>query len=138
MSAQARSLRGRRHRPTLRIRILRPPTSQWVDAIRLDNFRVGQTYDVGHAVGAYLLAEGWAEPADLAAEKDLFAEGNPNVDWTVPMPREGEPPAFDIPSPPSERRSSDRRRMPDRRDTPSAGRRKYDRRLNDRLLRRRK
>jgi len=35
-----------------------------VDGIELKRYVVGQKYDVGTALGALMLAEGWAEPLD--------------------------------------------------------------------------
>jgi len=100
----------------VRVRIVRTPTATSVDAIRLDSLRVGNTYDVGNALGAYLLAQGWAEPADTA-DDPLIAESNPRIDPTDPtIWRECEPPRFDLPPrPAAERRLVDRRRLPDRR-----------------------
>jgi hypothetical protein len=35
-----------------------------IDGMQLDRFQRGHVYDVGSMLGAVLLAEGWAEPAD--------------------------------------------------------------------------
>jgi hypothetical protein len=45
----------------VRLRITRQPAG-CIDGIRLDNFVVGSTYDVGTMLGCYLLAEGLAAP----------------------------------------------------------------------------
>jgi hypothetical protein len=37
-----------------------------IDGIRLDRFVPGQQYDVGAAIAAVFLAEGWAEPVSAA------------------------------------------------------------------------
>jgi hypothetical protein len=47
----------------VRLRITRQPSGS-VDGIRLDDFIVGFVYDLGTTLGSYLLAQGWAEPAD--------------------------------------------------------------------------
>ena len=46
----------------MRLRITRTITGS-IDGIQLDHFQVGQNYDVGTAVGSYLLAIGVAEPS---------------------------------------------------------------------------
>ena len=90
----ARDLRPGRAHNHVRVRIIRAPTTKWVDAIRLDAFHVGQTYDVGHTVGAYLLAQGWAEAIDTLAPH--LTEGDPRPDPPRPrVRREGEPPLAD-------------------------------------------
>jgi hypothetical protein len=48
----------------VRIRIVRKPSAASIDGIRLDHLERGYQYEVGNALGAVLLAEGWAEPAD--------------------------------------------------------------------------
>lgn len=49
----------------MRIKILQIHLGACIDGFRLDRFTSGQHYDVGHLMAAYLLAEGWAEPAAL-------------------------------------------------------------------------
>jgi len=93
----------------VRIRIVRAPSVQSIGAIRLDAFRVGQVYDVSHAVGEYLVARKWAEPVGVA--DDLLKESNPKIDrLRSRIRREGEPPLFDgaRPTPPERRRSGRR------------------------------
>jgi hypothetical protein len=46
----------------MRLRIVRTPTESRIDGIRLDRFRVGAQYEIGTALGALFLAEGWAVP----------------------------------------------------------------------------
>ena len=46
----------------MRIRITRKPDIVSIDGLRLDGFEAGLQYEVGTLLGAYLLAEGWAEP----------------------------------------------------------------------------
>ena len=46
------------------IRIIAEPKGQRIDGVQIDRFHVGQQYEVGPAVGALLLCEGWAEPVD--------------------------------------------------------------------------
>jgi len=48
------------------IRIVRKPAITNLDGIGLEHFEVGAKYEVGNAVGALLLAEGWAEPLPLS------------------------------------------------------------------------
>ena|SRR5690349_21201976 len=50
----------------MRIRIIRPPRSGYIDGIRLDDFIVGQQYELGIQLSALFLSEGWAEPVDDA------------------------------------------------------------------------
>ena len=70
---------------TLRIRIVRTPTTPEIDGIRLDSFRLGDEYEVGNALGSLLLAEGWAEPVALNAERPIvpFTANDP-YDLRVP------------------------------------------------------
>ena len=111
----------------MRVRITRAPTSQWVDAIRLDTFHVGQTYDVGYTVATYLLAQGWAEVADAPPEP--LTEGNPALDSPRSfVRREGEPPLSDGVSILPERRRGERRQVTDRRRLSTRDRRQADRR----------
>ena len=44
----------------MRIKILQRPALDFVDGIRLDRFEPGQQYEVGSALGAHLVVEGWA------------------------------------------------------------------------------
>lgn len=46
----------------MRLRIVRTPTESRIDGMRLDRFLVGVQYEVGPALGAVFLAEGWAVP----------------------------------------------------------------------------
>jgi hypothetical protein len=64
---------------TLRVRIERAPPVSSIDGVRLDYFVVGSEYSVGNAIGALLLAEGWAVPLPLDAPKPVepFDEGDP-------------------------------------------------------------
>jgi hypothetical protein len=47
----------------LRIRLIQKPDRLSVDGMRLDRFQLGSVYEVGTSLGAFLLCEGWAEPA---------------------------------------------------------------------------
>jgi len=58
----------------MRIRIVQNPGSSSIDGIRLRDFELGQSYDVGTTVGTFLLAEGWAVPDDAP---DLGADDPP-------------------------------------------------------------
>ncbi len=55
----------------MRIRIVQKPPIDDVDGIRLDVFQTGFQYEVGHQLGALLLAERWAEPV-VSGERALF------------------------------------------------------------------
>src|SRR4051794_1883495 len=46
----------------MRLRIVRTPTESRIDGMRLDRFHVGAQYEIGTALGAVFLAEGWAVP----------------------------------------------------------------------------
>ena len=63
----------------LRIRILQTPPLTDVDGIALDGFEADTEYEVGNAVGALLLAEGWAVPIALDEPKppDAFSPDDP-------------------------------------------------------------
>jgi hypothetical protein len=50
--------------PNLRIKIVRRPTETGVDGISFDRFELGHHYEVGSLLGALMLAERWAEPAE--------------------------------------------------------------------------
>jgi hypothetical protein len=47
----------------MRIKVVRTPTQSVIDGIPLDGFRTGSCYEVGTALGALFLAEGWGIPA---------------------------------------------------------------------------
>ena len=94
----------------MRIRILQKPALQSIDGIRLDHFLPGILYEVGHTLGSYLMAEGWAEPvatedpAMLIPMTEFEADLSPNPPNLV---REIYPPYYD--APPS--LAADRRRQ---------------------------
>ena len=46
----------------MRIRLIRKPRKGCIDGVDLNRFDVGQTYEVGNAIGALFLSENWAEP----------------------------------------------------------------------------
>jgi len=48
-----------------------------VDGIDLKHFVPGQVYEVGTSLGALMLAEGWAAPADSAAPPAPVVSGDP-------------------------------------------------------------
>jgi hypothetical protein len=48
----------------MRLKILARPTQECIEGIPLDQFHVGQQYEVGTRLGALLLCEGWAEPVE--------------------------------------------------------------------------
>ena len=64
----------------MRIRILYKPPISSIDGIRLDQFEPGHEYDVGTALAALLLAEGWAQPVAMDEPALLlpFADTGPD------------------------------------------------------------
>ncbi len=63
----------------MRILVIHEPTSDCIDGIRLDLFRPGSQYEVGHTLAALFIAEGWAEPALEEADGPTFAIALPDV-----------------------------------------------------------
>ena len=53
----------------LRIRIVRSPKAICIDGLQMDQFRLGQEYDVGWRFGSLMLLEGWAEPVGFEAPR---------------------------------------------------------------------
>ena len=47
---------------SLRIRIVQSPKAICIDGLQMDQFLIGQEYDVGWRFGSLMLLEGWAEP----------------------------------------------------------------------------
>ena len=96
-----RVARSARKYCNVRIRIVQTPTIRSVDGVRLDWFRPGLTYEVGHTLGAYLFAEGWAEPVDPDGSSIPVPlnDGEPYSDSTDPpnLRREFYPPYYDGP-----------------------------------------
>ncbi|HEY6361814.1 MAG TPA: hypothetical protein VIX63_11955 [Vicinamibacterales bacterium] len=60
----------------MRLRITRVITGS-IDGIQFDHFIVGEIYEIGTAVGSYLLAIGAAEPVD----EEGPASAVPSVRW---------------------------------------------------------
>jgi hypothetical protein len=58
----------------MRIRMLQRPNAASIDGLRVDGFKPGQQYEVGHTLAELFLAEGWAEPVD---ENAAVASGHP-------------------------------------------------------------
>jgi hypothetical protein len=83
----------------MRIRVVKTPTLEEVDGIRLDQFRPVGEYRLGNSLAALFLAEGWGEPVDAEAPE---SEGESLELNPIPHPpnlvRERFPPYFDIPS----------------------------------------
>ncbi|PYQ86923.1 MAG: hypothetical protein DMG03_06540 [Acidobacteria bacterium] len=46
----------------MKVRIKETPREQELDGVRLDSLRPGSTRDVSLSIGAWLIAEGYAEP----------------------------------------------------------------------------
>jgi hypothetical protein len=60
----------------MRLRITRPVSGS-IDGIQLSHFDVGQIYEVGTAVGSYLLAVGAAQPVSEEGPVQIV----PTVRW---------------------------------------------------------
>lgn len=99
----------------MRIRVIQKPTLACIDGIRLDLFEPRLLYDVGNTLGAYLVAQGWAEP--LACDDPALLK--PLVDFELPdrpdvpdsdpflplnLRRESYPPYYDGPPLAADRR----------------------------------
>jgi len=87
----------------MRIKMLQIPGVEAVDGIDLQRFLRGQQYDVGHVLGALLLAEGWAEPIAsdepaLPMPASEFPPDGPRLDPPPNLVREIVPPYYDGPS----------------------------------------
>ena len=88
----------------MRIKMVHRPGPASIDGIRVDRFERGCQYEVGNALGALMLAEGWAvpvsddEPALVIpfSETDSFAP-RANHDKTGPanLVREHYPPCLE-------------------------------------------
>jgi hypothetical protein len=82
----------------MRIRVVKTPTIDEVDGIRLDQFRPVGEYRLGNGLAALFLAEGWGEPVDEDAPEAEFepSEGAP-VSHPPNLFRERFPPYYDVP-----------------------------------------
>ena len=98
----------------MRIRIVQKPHVPSVDGLDLSKFLVGRQYDVGSAVSALFLAEGWAEPADRF--EPVAAAASPKNDPPRPsnLTREFFPPYYQGPNAPP---ADERRKASGRRDS---------------------
>ena|SRR5438874_13325289 len=74
----------------MRIRVIQKPTQASIDGISLEQFQPGLEYDVGNLIGAFLLAEGWAEPVPSDAPAVL-----------IPFSESTQDPTKDLPGPPN-------------------------------------
>jgi hypothetical protein len=74
----------------IRIKIVQTPLVDELDGIDLKRFVPGQLYEVGSRVGAFLLAERWAEPVPDGepAQPTPFSESDPFLQRVV----DGNPP----------------------------------------------
>jgi len=83
----------------MRIRVIQEPTIPSIDGIPLNRFFLGLQYEVGNTLGAYLLAEGWAEPvaSDEPAVVTPLSESALERDPDTPpnLQREFFPPYYD-------------------------------------------
>ena len=105
----------------MRLRIVRTPTESRIDGMRLDRFHVGAQYDIGTALGAVFLAEGWAVPV----ADDAPAPAARAVEYQPPasppnLIRESYPPYYNEHS--SNRPEDDRPQPEDRRPRRRASR----------------
>ena len=50
----------------MRIKIVQKPKAICIDGLRMDQFQLGQEYDVGWRFGSVMLLEGWAEAVGFA------------------------------------------------------------------------
>jgi hypothetical protein len=79
--------------------------------VSLDQFHVGQQYDVGNAFAALFLAEGWAVPVDDGRSAIVIPLDERPTDASASVPsnlvRETHPPYYDGPA-----LAADRRRRP--------------------------
>lgn len=62
----------------MRIRVVHTPSAAPIDGIDLRRFAIGGIYDVGNAIAALMLAEGWAEPVDVPDQDDHEILDSPN------------------------------------------------------------
>ena len=53
----------------MRIRIIQKPAVEFIDGVRLDQFRPGHVYQLGSLMAGVFLAEGWAEPVDESGDR---------------------------------------------------------------------
>jgi hypothetical protein len=94
----------------MRIRIIQKPTQACIDGVQLDRFSVGTQYEVGTALGAVFLTEGWAElvlTPELAVAIPFSERPAPNPPNLV---HELNPPYYDGPPIVAERRRRPRLR----------------------------
>ena len=85
----------------MRIKVLRTPTLADLDGLDLRHFAPGTIYDVGTALGAVMLAEGWAAPVpDDSSAVTPFSDHDPYVTRVMRnnppnLRREAHPPYLD-------------------------------------------
>ena len=83
----------------MRIRVVKTPTLEEVDGIRLDQFRPGGEYRLGNSLAALFLAEGWGEPIDdEVPEPGLEAFELGPIPHPPNLVRERFPPYTDLPT----------------------------------------
>ena len=63
----------------MRIKIIRIPDVTPSEGVRLDHFEVGRSYTVGTLLGAWLLAEGVAAPAEEPPSPILLRDADPRT-----------------------------------------------------------
>src|SRR5262245_21869217 len=77
----------------MRIKVIQQPTVACIDGVRLDQFRLGNVYQLGNLLASVFLAEGWAEPVDDQANGSQPRAEGPGIPPT--LPREFFPPYYD-------------------------------------------
>lgn len=98
----------------VRIKIIQRPTITCIDGMQLDRYVPGVEYEVGSTLGAYLLAEGWAEPVSLdppvvLAPPSEFRLDEHEFDHPPNLERDIYPPYYDGPPIAADRRRTRRR-----------------------------
>jgi hypothetical protein len=86
----------------MRIEVIQRPPVSSIDGIRLDRFEAGKQYEVGNAIGAVFLAEGWAIPVPLDApvadtpfdDNDLYGSRPLYINDPSNLKRESNPPSL--------------------------------------------
>ena len=104
---------GDHNSAVIRIKICQIPKDACIDGVQLDRFVPGQQYEVGNLLGAYLLAEGWAEPATQDGRSFVASISEFGAETDEPLPpnlrREAYPPYYVGPELALDRRRTRRR-----------------------------
>lgn len=73
MSPDAKSTAYQSTTTGVRVKFTKIPTAKDVEPFDLSRFHAGETYDVGPRLAEYLMACGYAEPADVSSP-DMAAD----------------------------------------------------------------